>query len=74
MKASDDRSDAWNAAVARAHATWPADWGPAASFVEHLNARVPACRSTGAGGSQTMAQGGSARAERIELRATVKKR
>lgn len=31
----------WRAAVARAHARWPADWVPAESFVEHLRAQLP---------------------------------
>ena len=42
--ARDDRSDAWNAAVARAHARWPAEWVPAESFVEYLRGKIPAER------------------------------
>src|SRR5689334_2244334 len=41
----DDEPDGFRAAVARAHAAWPADWVPAASFVEHLRARLPAERA-----------------------------
>jgi RNA polymerase sigma-70 factor, ECF subfamily len=43
-EAIDDGSDVWGAAVARAHAIWPAGWVPAASFVEYLRAKIPAER------------------------------
>lgn len=33
--------------MSRAHAAWPASWVPAASFVEHLRAQVPADREPG---------------------------
>ena len=42
---SDDSDVSWSAAVARAHAAWPAGWVPPASFVEHLRARLPAGRA-----------------------------
>ncbi|HEX2685998.1 MAG TPA: sigma factor-like helix-turn-helix DNA-binding protein [Kofleriaceae bacterium] len=42
---SDDGDDSWSAAVARAHAAWPAGWVPLTSFVEHLRARLPAGRA-----------------------------
>jgi RNA polymerase sigma-70 factor (ECF subfamily) len=42
---SDDGDDSWSAAVARAHAAWPAGWVPLASFVEHLRVRLPAGRA-----------------------------
>jgi len=42
---SDDGDDSWSAAVARAHAAWPAGWVAPASFVEHLRARLPAGRA-----------------------------
>lgn len=42
---SGDGDDSWNAAVARAHAAWPAGWVPSASFVEHLRARLPVGRA-----------------------------
>jgi RNA polymerase sigma-70 factor (ECF subfamily) len=41
---SDDEAGPFRAAVARAHAAWPAGWAPAAAFVEHLRARLPAER------------------------------
>lgn len=41
---SEAEPDTWSAAVSRAHAAWPADWVPAASFVEHLRAQLPAER------------------------------
>jgi len=44
-RSDDDESGDLGAAVARAHAAWPADWVPAASFVEHLRARLPAERA-----------------------------
>src|SRR5262249_5471033 len=43
MSGSDeDASGAFEAAISRAHAAWPAGWVPAASFVEHLRTRLPA--------------------------------
>jgi RNA polymerase sigma-70 factor (ECF subfamily) len=41
---NDDDRGAWSAAVARAHAAWPADWVPDAAFAKHLRARLPAGR------------------------------
>ena len=41
---NEEESDAWSAAIARAHAAWPAGWVPAAAFVEHLRERLPAER------------------------------
>jgi RNA polymerase sigma-70 factor (ECF subfamily) len=38
---TDDEPDALRAAVARAHAVWPAGWVPDAAFLEHLRARLP---------------------------------
>jgi RNA polymerase sigma-70 factor, ECF subfamily len=47
--ADPGEASAWDAAVARAHAVWPAEWVPAPSFVEHLRARTAADDHDGAG-------------------------
>jgi RNA polymerase sigma-70 factor (ECF subfamily) len=36
-----DDPDVWQAALLRAHASWPVEWVPAADFIEYLRARVP---------------------------------
>lgn len=41
---SDGGTGPWSAAIARAHAVWPADWMPPVTFIEHLRARLPAER------------------------------
>jgi len=41
---SDGGAGPWSAAIARAHAAWPADWMPPVTFIEHLRARLPAER------------------------------
>lgn len=47
-ESSNDGADAWNVALARAHAAWPAAWVTGSAFVEHLRARLPAERDPAA--------------------------